>query len=175
MPSYGNIPLAAGCPKQWDILLGGISFARFWPNLAKWPANGVIYAVVPVASPISHCGVTLGCAGSKTLCADLRFYLVLTDEPKIEAIDGRRLQDVRTFGKRTYVTVTNSQADSLQWSFGSSNGVAILICRRRRIAHAMTYRPNTLPRGYRASEPLGSLCCRPDLRPFLLLFRVPNF
>src|SRR5271165_1324497 len=87
----------------------------------------------------------------------------------------RRLQDIRTFGKRKYVTVTNSQADSLQGSFGSSNGVAILIRRRCAYRHAMTYRPNTLPRGYRASEPLGSLCCRPDLRPFLLLFRFPSF
>ena len=116
MPSFGNIPLAAGSPSNGtSCVLVGISFARFCQNLAKWPANGEFYAVVPVA----------------------------------------RLRP-------------------------SSNGVAILIRRRQRIVHAMTYRPNTLPRGYRASEPLGSLCCRPDLRPFLLplglgLFRFPSF
>lgn len=173
MPSYGNIPLAAGCPKQWvagrdficSLLAKFSQMARKWCNLCSCAGRKPDFALRS----------NLGLRRLENSMCRSPLYLVLTDEPKIEAIDGRRLQDVRTFGKRTYVTVTNSQADSLQGSFGSSNGVAILICRRRRIAHAMTYRPNTLPRGYRASEPLGSLCCRPDLRPFLLLFRVPSF
>jgi hypothetical protein len=112
MPSYGNIPLAAGCPKQWDILLGRdficsllakfSQMARKWCNLCSCAGRKPDFALRS----------NLGLRRLENSMCRSPLYLVLTDEPEIEAIDGRRLQDVRTF-RQTYVRDGHEQPGRL--------------------------------------------------------------